>query len=132
MEVGLHSFKLEKKEMLYSQSVPFFLLALSISLWCNVIVSAGPSTSINIEKDSRTPLSKRVFDSSKNWRTPKKKKNLWRELEENKMKIQKGRIKKKSSSLYGSIDERKNWDPYSLSDKQGIHTTPPTLFKFRF
>jgi len=50
MEVGLHSFKLEKKEMLYSQSVPFFLLALSISLWCNVIVSAGPSTSINIEK----------------------------------------------------------------------------------
>lgn len=132
MEVGFHSFKLAGERNLYSQWVLFSLLALSVILWGNVIVSAGPSTKIIVEKDSRVPLSKRVLDPSKKWRTPEKKKSLWRELEENKMKIQKGRIKKKSSSLYDSIDDRENWDPYSFSDDQKNYTTPPTLFKFRF
>lgn len=131
MEIGFHSFKLGEGK-LYSQCVLFSLLAIGISLWGNVMVSAGPTTKLSIEKDSRVPLSKRVLEPSKKWRTPKKKKNLWRELQENNMEIQKGRIKKKSSSLYGSNYERENWDPYSFSDNQGIHTKPPTLFKFRF
>lgn len=130
MEVGFHSFRLEGK--LYSQWVLFSLLALGIIFWGNVIVSAGPSTKIIVEKDSRVPLSKRALDPSKKWRTPKEDKKLWRESEENKLNIQKGRIKKKSSSLYDSVEDRENWDPYSPSNKQGNYTTPPTLFKFRF
>ena len=132
MEVGYFAFKFEKEGKLYSQSVLFFLLALCISLWCNVIVLAGPSTTMNVDKDSRIPLSKRVLDSSKKWRAPEKKKNLWRQLQENSLKIQQGRIKNKSSSLYDSIEERKNWDPYSNSGNQGIYSKAPTLFKFRF
>jgi hypothetical protein len=130
MEVGFHSSGLKRN--IYAQWVLFILLALGITFSGNVIVSAGPSTKITVGKDSRVPLSKRVLDPSKKWRTPKKKKKLWRELQENKLKIQQGRIKNKSSSLYGSIDDRENWDPYSFSDNQDIYTTPPTLFRFRF
>ena len=129
MEVGIHSFKLEEEGTLYSQWVWFSLLAIGISLWGNVIVSAGPSTTIRVEKDARVPLSERVLDPSKEWRKPEKKKSLWRELEENKMEIQKDRIKKESSSLYDPKNNRDNWDPYSNS---GVHADAPTLFKFRF
>jgi len=134
MEVAFYSFKLKGEGKLYSQWVLFFFLALGISLWGNVIVLAGPSTTIPVENDFRAPLSKRVLEPSKNWRTPKKEKNLWRESEENRSKIQKGRIKKKSSSLYGSINDREKWDPYSFSDNPSIRTTPPTntILKFRF
>ncbi len=134
MEVGFHSFFLEGERKLYTQSFRLFLLALGISLWGNVIVLAGPSTTIPVENDFRAPLSKRVLEPSKNWRTTKKEKNLWRESEENRLKIQEGRIKKKSSSLYGSINDREKWDPYSFSDNPSIHTTSPTntILKFRF
>lgn len=130
MEVEFHPFRLEKK--LFSQWIMFSLLAIGVSIWGNVIVSAGSSTKITVDEGSRVPLSERVLDSSKEWRAPEKKKSLWRELEENKVKMQKGRMKKKSSSFYDSTDDRKNWDPYSSLDNQKNHTTPPTLFKFRF
>ncbi len=130
MEVEFNSFRLEGK--LFSQWVLFSLLAIGISLWGNVIVSAGPSTKIFEEKKSRVPLSERALDPSKEWRTPEEEKQLWREMEENKLKIQKGRIKKKSSPLYDSVEDRETWDPYSPTNKQGNYTTPPTLFKFRF
>jgi len=134
MEVAFYSFKLEGEGKLYSQWVLFLFLALGISLWGNVIVLAGPSATIPVENDFRAPLSKRVLEPSKNWRTPKKEKNLWRESEENRSEIQKGRIKRKSSSLYDSINDREKWDPYSFSDNPGIHTTAPTntILKFRF
>ena len=132
MEVGFHSFILEGKGKLYSQSVLFFLLAIGIFLWGNVIVFAGPSSIITIDKDSRIPLSKKVLEPSKNWRTSKNSKKLWRKSKEDKLSLQKGRIKKKSSSLYDPAKDRDNWDPYSFQNNQGIHTQPPTIFKFRF
>jgi hypothetical protein len=132
MEVGFHSFILEGKGKLYSQSVLFFLLAIGIFLWGNVIVFAGPSSINTIDKDSRIPLSKKVLEPSKSWRTSKKSKNLWRKSEEDKLSLQKGRIKKKPSSLYDPIKDRDNWDPYSFDNNKGIHTQPPTIFKFRF
>jgi hypothetical protein len=132
MEVEFHSFNLERRGGFYFQSFLFFLLALGFSLWGNVIVFADPSTKVFATEDSRTPISKRVLDPSKNWRTPKKSKYHWREPEEHKSKDQKGRIKKKSSSLYGSNNEGDNWDPYSFRSKQGTHTQPATLFKLRF
>jgi hypothetical protein len=131
MEVGFHSFILERKGKLYSQSVLFFLLAIGIFFWGNVIVFAGPSSINNIDKDSRIPLSKKVLEPSKKWRSSKKSKKLWRKSEEDKLSLQKGRIKKKPSSLYDPIKDRDNWDPYSF-DNKGIHTQPPTIFKFRF
>ena len=131
MEVAFYSFKLDCGWKLYSQWVLFFFLVLAISLWGNVIVLAGPSTT-TFENDLRTPPSKGVLGLSKEWRTPKKKKNRWRESENNKLKTQKGRIKKGSSSPYGPISERENWDPYSFSDNKSIHTTAPTLLRFRF
>lgn len=132
MEIGFHSFKLEREGKFFSQSVLLFVLALVISLWGNVIVVAGPVTKITVDKDSRVPYSKRILDPSKKWRAPKKSKKGWRESDEDKLKIQKGRIKKKSSSLYGSVYDRKNWDPYDVREQQGIHSDAPTLFKFRF
>ena len=118
MEVAFYSFKSKGEGKLYSQWVLFFFLALGISLWGNVMVLAGPSTT-TLENDFRTPLSKRVFYPTKDWRIPPKKKNLWRESEENKSKIQKGRIKRKSSSLYGSINDREKWDPQLRCPEEG-------------
>ena len=132
MEVEFHSFKLERRGGFYSHSVLFFPLALGFSLWCNVIVFADPSTKELATEDSRISLSKRVLDPSKNWRTPKKSKYDWRESEEQKLNDQKGRIKKNSSSLYGSNNEGDKWDPYSFKSKHGTHTQAATLFKFRF
>jgi len=132
MEVELYSFKLDCEWKLYSQWVLFFLLALGISLLGNVIVLAGPSITETIENDFRTPMSKEVFGPSKKWRTPKKKKNHWRATEEERLKFQKGRIKKKSPPMYGSRTDRENWDPYSYAESKGIHTRPATILKFRF
>ncbi len=132
MEIGFDSFKCNKEKKV-SQFVVFFILALGFSLWGNVLVLAGPSTGVTVQEDSRMPLSKRVLDPSKTLRTPEKsKEQLWRESEEEKIKLQKGRIKKDSSSLYDSSEEREHWDPYSVRENQGVHTKPPTLFKFRF
>jgi len=132
MEVGFHSYYFERGGRIYSQSVLFFILAFGFFLWGNVVVFADSSKNMSIEKDSRIPITERVLDPSKNWRAPKKSENLGRESEEHKMKIQKGRIKKKSSPLYDPNNHRDNWDPYSFRDNQGVHTQPPTLFKFRF
>ena len=96
------------------------------------MVSASPPSTVDVGKDFRSPLSERVLDPSKEWRAPKEEEKQWRESEEDKIKLQKGRIKKKSFSLYGPIDEREKWDPYSLEDKQGAHSKPATIFKFRF
>jgi len=132
MAVGFHSFIFIAMVYLYSQFVCIFLLAIGICLWGNVIVFAGPSSKNTIDKDSRIPLSKKVLEPSKKWRSSKKSKKLWRKSEEDKLNLQKGRIKKKPSSLYDPIKDRDNWDPYSFENNQGNHTRPPTIFKFRF
>ncbi len=132
MEVEFFPYKLQGRERLYSQSVLFFLLALGLFLWGNVIVFADPSSGISVEENSKIPLSKRIFESSGEWRAPQKSKNIWRELEQDKLKIQKGRIKRKLSSLYDPTKARDNWDPYSIVDDQDTQTKPAKVFEFRF
>jgi hypothetical protein len=133
MEIEFSSYQLGERERFCSQSILVFLLALGLILWGNFIVFANPSSSSSIEEDSRVPLSKRVFDSSGEWRAPpQKSKNKWRESEEQKLTLQKDRIKKKTSSLYNPTLGRDNWDPYAIESGSLVQTTPATLFKFKF
>lgn len=132
MEIEFSSYKLGGQERLYSQSVLVFLLALGLFLWGNFIVFANPSSNRSIEEDSKIQLSKRIFDSSGEWRAPKKSKNIWRESGEHKLTIQNDRIKKKSSSLYDPTRDRDNWDPYSFDNNSDVQTKPAKIFEFRF
>jgi len=132
MEIEFSSYKLGGQERLYSQSVLVFLLALGLFLWGNFIVFANPSLNRSIEEDSKIPLSKRIFDSSGEWRAPKKSKNIWRESEEHQLTIQNDRIKKKTSSLYDPNRDRDNWDPYSFDNNSDVQTKPAKIFEFRF
>jgi hypothetical protein len=132
MEIEYYSYKFDGQERFYSQSVLIFILALGLFLWGNLIVFANPSTSKSIEEDSKIPLSKRVFDSSGEWRTPQESKNKWRESEEHKLTLQKSRIKKKTSSLYDPTKAQDNWDPYSSPGHPDTLTRPAKVFEFKF
>jgi len=132
MEIEYSSCRLDERERLYSQSVLVFVLALGLILWGNFVVLANPSSSISIEEDSRVPLSKRVFDSSGEWRAPQKSKNKWRESEEQKLSIQNDRIQRKTSSLYNPTMSPDNWDPYSSPGHPDTLTRPAKVFEFKF
>jgi hypothetical protein len=125
-------FSSDDRERFYSQSVLVFLLALGLILWGNFIVYADPSSKMSIEEDSKVPLSKRAFDSSGQWRAPKKSKKKWRETEEHKLTLQKSRIKKKTSSLYNPSMSQDNWDPYSSPGHPDTLTRPAKVFEFKF
>ncbi len=132
MEIEYYSYKLDGGERFYPQSVLVFLFALGLFLWGNFIVFADTSSNMSIEEDSKIPLSSRIFDSAGEWRAPQKTKNKWRESEQNKLTVQKGRIKKKTSSLYNPTLDRDNWDSYSTLDNPDAHTKPAKVFEFRF
>jgi hypothetical protein len=132
MEIEFPSYKLNEGKRFFSQPVLVFLLTLGLFLWGNSIVFANPSSNRPTEEDSKIPLSKRTFDSSGEWRSPQEPKNKWRESEERRLTIQKDRIKKKKSSLYGSPRVEDNWDPYSPGDGNNMLTRPAKVFEFRF
>lgn len=133
MEIEYYSYDLDRHGRFYSHSVLVFILVLGVILSGNFIVLADPSSSMSIVEDSKIPLSKRMFDSSNQWRTPKKSKNKWRESEEYGLTLQKGRIKKKSSSIYDIPQVRDNWDPYtSPGAGNNMLTKPAKVFEFRF
>lgn len=132
MEIEFFSTKWDERERFYSQSVLILVLALGFSLWGSLIVFADPSHKIPIEEDSKVPLSNRVFESAGEWRVPQETENNWRESEEQKLTLQKDRIKKKTSSLYNPTLGRDNWDPYAIESGSLVQTTPATLFKFKF
>jgi hypothetical protein len=125
-------FSSDERERFYSQSVLVFLLALGLILWGNLIVFANPSSDSFFEGDSKVPLSKRTFDSAGEWRAPQKPKNKWRESEEEKLTLQNGRIKKKTSSLYNPSMSQDNWDPYSSPGHPDTLTKPAKVFEFKF
>jgi hypothetical protein len=133
MEIAFFSYKLDREERFFSQSVLVFLLALGLFLWGNFVVFANPSSNRAFEEGSRVPLSKRTFDSSGRWRAPKKSKNTWRESETHRLTLQNSRMKKKSSSIYDTPQVRDNWDPYdSPGDGNNMLTKPAKIFEFRF
>ena len=132
MEIEFFSTKWDERERFYSQSVLVFVLALGLSLWSSWVVFADPSHKIPVEEDSRVPLSNRIFESAGEWRTPKEPEKNWRESEEQKLTLQKDRIKKNTSSLYNPALNQDNWDPYSIESSPDAQTTPATLFKFKF
>ena len=132
MEIEFLSAKWDERERFYSQSVLVFVLALGLSLWGSLIVFADPTHKIPFEEDSKVPLSNRIFESSGEWRTPKEPEKNWRESEKNKMTLEKGRIKKNTSSLYNPALGQDNWDPYAIESGSLVQTTPSTLFKFKF
>ena len=133
MEIEFFSTKWDERERFFSQSFLILVLALGFSLWGSLIVFADPSLKIPVEEDSKVPLSERVFESAGEWRTPpQKSENKWRESEEQKLTLQKDRIKKKTSSLYNPTLGRDNWDPYAIESGSLVQTTPATLFKFKF
>jgi hypothetical protein len=133
MEIAFFSYKLDREERFFSQSVLVFLLALGLFLWGNFVVFANPSSRMYIEENSKVPLSKRTFDSSGQWRAPEKPKNTWRESEEHRLTLQNDRMKKKSSSIYETPQVRDNWDPYdSPGDGNNMLTKPAKIFEFRF
>ena len=109
-----------------------FLLALGLTLWGNLFVFANPSSKSSIEEDSRVPLSKRVFDSAGEWRAPEKPKNKWRESKEERLSVQKSRIKKGTSSLYNPSMSQDNWDPYSPMGHPDTLNRPAKVFEFKF
>jgi len=132
MEIEFSSTKWNQQERFYSQSVLVFILALGLSLWSSLVVFADPSLNLPAKEDSKVPLSNRIFESSGEWRTPKEPEKNWRESEENKMTLEKGRIKKKPSSLYDPIPGQDNWDPYSSPGHPDNLTRPAKVFKFKF
>jgi hypothetical protein len=134
MEIEFFPYnKWDERERFYFQSVLFFLLALGFFLWGHVVVLANPSSTKSIEEDSKIPLSKRTFDSSGQWRAPKKSKNKWRESEEHKLTLQKDRIQKKTSSLYDPTQAQDNWDPYAFPPGHPDSLTRPAkVFEFKF
>jgi hypothetical protein len=133
MEIEFSSYKLDEGEWFFSQPVLVFLLTLGLFLLGHSIVFANPSSNIPVEKDSKIPLSKGIFDSSGEWRASKKPEDTWRESEEQRLTIKKDRIRKKSAPLYGSPKDRDNWDPYdSPGDGNNMLTKPAKIFEFRF
>jgi len=132
MEIDFFSTQWHERERFYSQSILVFVLVLGLTLWSYLIVFADPSLKVPAKEDSRVPLSDRVFDSSGEWRAPQEPENSWRESEQNKMTLEKGRIKKKSSSLYNPTQEQDNWDPYSSPGHPDTLTKPAKVFKFKF
>ena len=132
MEIGFFSYRWVDREQFYSQSGLVLLLVLGLFLWGNMVVFANPSSSASMEEDSRVPLSKRVFDSAGEWRTPEKPKNKWRESEAERMELQNSRIKKNTSSLYNPSMPQDNWDPFSSPGHPDNQTTPAKVFEFRF
>ncbi len=132
MEIDFFSTKWNEQERFYSQSMLVLFLTFGIILWGNFIVFADPSLKIPVEEDSKVPLSNRIFESSEEWRTPKEPEKNWRESEEDKMTLEKGRIKKKPSSLYDPIPSQDNWDPYSSPGHPDTLTRPAKVFEFKF
>ncbi len=132
MEIECSACRLDDRERFYSQSSLIFLLALGLMLWGNLIVFASPSSEGFFEDDSRVPLSKRAFDSAGEWRAPKKPKNKWRESKEERLNLQKSRIKKNTSSLYNPSMNQDNWDPYSPMGHPDTLTRPAKVFEFKF
>ena len=132
MEIEFSSDQLNIRERFYSQSLLVLFLALGLVFWGNWVVLANPSTNGSLGEDSRVPLSKRVFESSGEWRAPQKPKNQWRQSPEEKMTLEKGRIKKGTSSLYNPSMSQDNWDPYSSRGHPDNLTKPAKVFEFRF
>ncbi len=121
-----------KADPLCFQFIPIFVLLLSLSLWCNLIVLANPHSSIIVEDDSKIPLSKRILGESKGWRAPKDEENTWRKPKENTNKSEEHRIEKTLPSFYGPIYDHESEDIFPHMNNQGTRTKPLTLFKFRF
>ena len=132
MEIDLFSTKWNEQERFYSQSMLVLFLVLGLTLWSHWIALADPALNVPAQEDSKVPLSKRVFDSAGEWRPPQEPEKKWRESEENKMTLEKGRIKKKSSSLYDPALGQDNWDPYSSPGHPDTLTRPAKVFEFKF
>lgn len=133
MEIEFYFNPSESRERFLAQSGLVLLLALGLILWGHWIVFADPSLNVPVQEDSRVPLSKRVFDSAGEWRaTEEESERKWRESEEERLTLQKSRIKKKSSSLYNPSVSQDDWDPFSPMGHPDTLTRPAKVFEFKF
>ncbi len=128
-----HTIDLDRSTAWYLCGVLIFLFT------ARVAVLADPAPPLPAGEDSRIPLSQRVFDMKKKWRESEKPEHKWRDsenksmtLENKSMTLEKERFQSPPPPLYDPREHPDPWDPFSSIPEDGVHTTPPTLFKFRF